>query len=142
MAADLNEAVSVLVHAVTTAVEKELAPHGVTLIEYGVLRRCAREECTATQLAELLPVDGSRVSRIVTRLADEGLLRRRRLRSDRRVVMLRPSDDGLALTARIGEALGRYNATVTRGVGEDDMRVFLDVISRIVANHAALESPG
>lgn len=136
--ADLNDAVAALVNAVRTAAKSVLDRHGLTLVEFSLLRYCSVEQRTATELAQLLPIDGSRVSRVVAGLADRGLLRRRRLRSDRRIVMLTPSDEGLEVVSGIGEALRDLNITLTRGVSGDEMRVFLEVASRIVANHAEL----
>ena len=52
--------------------------------------------------------------------------------------MLTPSDEGLEVVSGIGEALRDLNITLTRGVSGDEMRVFLKVASRIVANHAEL----
>ena len=86
----------------------------------------------------MLPVDGSRVSRLVTGLVDKGLVRRRRLRSDRRVVMLRLSDEGRELTLRIMERMQGYDAMLTEGIGEEEMRVFISVSARIIANHDAM----
>ncbi|MYK88403.1 MAG: MarR family transcriptional regulator [Acidobacteria bacterium] len=133
---DLNEAVAALVSAVRTAAQGVLDRHGLSLVEFSLLRYCSVEQRTATELAQLLPIDGSRVSRVVAGLADRGLLRRRRLRSDRRIVMLTPSDEGLEAVAGIGGALRDLNVALTRGVSSDEMRVFLSVASRIVANHA------
>ena len=59
----------------------------------------------------MLPVDASRVSRIVTAVVDRGLLVRRRLPEDRRVVMLHLSEEGRDLTLR---ALGSMDAFVAR----------------------------
>ena len=129
-----------LANAVERGLAKELAPYQLTPMEFNLLRFCLieqGEEITATQLAQMLPVDASRVSRIVTAVVDRGLVVRRRLPEDRRVVMLRLSDEGRDLTVR---ALGSMDAFVARlmiGVSEDDIQVFVSVFDRMVANHAA-----
>lgn len=140
--ADLEECVAGLVNAVDKGMATEVAPYGLTPLEYSLLRHCLEEECTATHLAQVLPVDGSRVSRLVTGLVDKGLVRRRRLRSDRRVVMLRLSDEGRELTLRIMERMRGYDAMLTEGIDDEDLRVFASVSSRIVANHAAMQRSG
>ena len=61
--ADLNDAVAALVNAVRTAAKSVLDRHGLTLVEFSLLRYCSVEQRTATELAQLLPIDGSRVSR-------------------------------------------------------------------------------
>ena len=93
----------------------------------------------ATQLAVQLPVDASRISRLVTVLADRGLLRRRRLRSDRRIVMLRLSPDGQAVTSELTERMQSYYAKLTEGLNEREMRTFAATALRIVANYEAMQ---
>lgn len=140
--ADLEECVAGLVNAVDKGMAREVAPYGLTPLEYSLLRHCLEEECTATHLAQVLPVDGSRVSRLVTGLVDKGLVRRRRLRSDRRVVMLRLSDEGRELTLQIMQRMQGYDAMLTEGIDEAEMRVFVSVSARIIANHAAMQQSG
>ncbi len=140
---DLVSCVSGLVLAVDGGMATELAPDRLTPMEFRLLRHCREErECTATHLAQALPVDGSRISRIVTGLVDRGLLRRRRLRNDRRIVMLRLSEEGAELTGRVIERVERYDARLLAGLGAEEMRVFTDVTARIVANHAASREAG
>lgn len=132
-----------LVNAVEKGLAEEVAPHGLALQEFNLLRACYElaRECTATELGRLLPVDPARISRIVNTLVDNGLLRRRRTREDRRVVMLRLSEEGRELTSRILRDILRYDARLTQGVGADEMQVFLSVTAKIIANHAAMQQP-
>ena len=92
---DLRESVDGLLTAFYRGTAKETARYNLTTPEFNLLNACLRreEECTATELARVLPVDASRISRIVTILVDRGLLRRRRLPEDRRVVMLSLSEE-------------------------------------------------
>ena len=140
--ADLEECVAGLVNAVDKGMANEVAPYGLTSMEFSLLRHCLEEECTATHLARVLPVDGSRVSRLVTGLVEKGLLRRRRLRSDRRIVMQRLSEEGRELTSHIVEKMKLYDAMLTEGVDEEELRVFVSVSARIIANHAAMQESG
>ena len=140
--ADLEVCLTGLVNAVDKGAIRELAPHGLIPVEFSLLRHCHEQEhYTATELAQVLPVDGSRVSRIVTGLVERGLLRRRRRRSDRRVVMLSLSDEGRELLARVVEAMSRYDAMLAEGVTDEEMRVFISVSRRIIGNHAGMHGP-
>ncbi len=128
-----------LANAVERGLAKELAPYHLTPMEFNLLRFCLieqSEEITATQLAQMLPVDASRVSRIVTAVVDRGLLVRRRLPEDRRVVMLHLSSDGRDLTVRALAAMDAFVARLMEGIDEDDIQVFVSVFSKMVANHA------
>ena len=131
-----------LFNALDKAVTQEVSPHGITGMEYSLLWYCLKGERTATQLAQVLPVDGSRISRLVTGLVDRGFLARRRLRSDRRIVMLSLTEDGLELTTLISQNMQRHYATFTEGIAEDDMRVFAAVTSRIIANCKVAQMTG
>ena len=139
--ANLGVFIEDLFNALDKAMAREVAPHGITGLEYSLLWHCLEGERTATQLAQVLPVDGSRISRVVTGLVDRGFLRRRRLRSDRRIVMLRLTEEGMELTSGISENMKSHYAMLTEGIGDEEMRVFASVTSRIVANHAAMEWP-
>lgn len=137
---DLEMYVSRLAYAIDRGMASEVAPYDLSPLDASLLGICFEkgEECTATQLAELVPVDPARISRVVTKLVDMGLLRRRRLRSDRRVVMLRLTDKGDELTSEVLQHTEQYNARLTKGISQRDMRIFKSVASRIVANHAAM----
>ena len=138
---NLGTFIADLFNALDKAMAREVTPHGITGLEYSLLWHCLEGERTATQLAQVLPVDGSRISRVVTVLVDKGFLRRRRLRTDRRIVMLRLTEEGMELTSGIAQNMQRYYAMLTEDIGEEEMRVFASVASRIIANHAAMQWP-
>ncbi len=138
---DLGKSVSSLMNVIAKGMEEELDPYGLSPLEFNLLRTCIeRGECTATELAEELPVDASRISRIVTILVDKGLLVRRRLRSDRRIVMLSLSDEGNEQIATLVDQMRAYEAQLLQNVSERDVRVFATTVSKILANHESLKS--
>ncbi len=122
------------------AIRQKVVLYDLTAIEYNLLWHCLKEEQTATELAQILPVDGSRISRMVTRLVDRGLLRRRRSRDDRRIVMLSLTEEGSEFTSRILQNMRCQYATFTKGISEEEMLTFESVISKIIANYASMES--
>ena len=119
----------------------QVASYSLTPMEFDLLRVCYSldRECTATELVRFLPVDPARISRLVNELVDKGLLRRRRTREDRRIIMLRLSDDGRALIADIMADITQYNARLIEAIGADEMQVFLRVTSHIIANLETVE---
>ena len=136
---NLGVCVAGLVNAVDKGMAEETTPYDLSPLEFNLLRICMeRGEHTATQLAEVLPVDASRISRVVTRLVNMGLLRRRRLRNDRRIVMLRLTERGNELTAQIDQRVQIYDAKLIEGVSEEEIRIFVSTTSKIMANYAAL----
>ena len=132
---DLGDEILVLVHVVIKGMEEELSLFGMTLSEFGVLKMLASAESrTATEMARVLPLDASRISRIVTRLNDMGLVRRRRLRDDRRVVHLELTEEGRRISNRMVESVNARNAQLREGVPEGDMLNFISTIHKLVAN--------
>ena len=137
--ADLGECVAVLVNAVTTGRADLVAPHDLIPMEFALLRLfLRREEWTTTQLAQVLPVKPSRISRVVTKLVDRGLMSRRRPPKDRRVVLLTLTEEGEALTREINERVQAHDARLSEGVTEQELAALAATTSKIVANHAAL----
>ncbi len=136
---DLGRYVSSLANAVYKGIGAEVARYDLSPLDIQLLMICMEmNECAATQLAQLLPVDASRISRLVTGLADRGLLRRRRLRRDRRIVMLRLSPRGQELTVQVTEHMQSYYARLTQGLNEREMRAFATTAMKISANYAAM----
>ncbi|MCY3747743.1 MAG: MarR family transcriptional regulator [Chloroflexi bacterium] len=138
-AAALERCVADLVNAVDKGVADEVSPYALIPSEFNLLRVCANGPCAATQLAGVLPVDASRISRMVTRLVNMGLVRRQRLRSDRRVVLLHLTDKGQELTSRVNQRVQSHVSGLLNGVSDREMRVFESVTSKIVANYATLK---
>ena len=137
---DLGECVGDLVNTVGKGMEAEVAPHGLTSLQFALLRVFLQEEeWTATQLAQVLPVHVSRISRVVNKLVDRGLMSRRRPRSDRRIVLLSLTDEGTALTSELDRRVRAFDARLAEGVSEDEMTALASATSKIVANYSALK---
>ncbi|MDE0231448.1 MAG: MarR family transcriptional regulator [bacterium] len=140
-AVDLVECAENLLKSVLGGLAEEVDPYGLNAIEYSLLKACMRwGECTATDLAEVLPVDASRISRLVTGLVNKDLLIRRRLPDDRRMVMLRLSQKGIELTAMLNQRIDAHNSRLMENITGDELSVLESVTGRIIANHIALRS--
>ena len=137
---DLGRSVEGLLNALTKGVVREVAPYGLSPTEYNQLRQCMqRGNCTATDLAEVLPIDASRISRIVSRLVDMDLLVRRRLRNDRRIVMLQLSREGQELTSTVYRRIREHEARLTEGISDEEISALASITAKFLANHEALE---
>ena len=130
----LSAYIADLSNTLDKAITQEVVHCGITGLEYRILWYCLGEERTATWLSQILLVDGFRITRVVTGLVDGGLLGRRRLRADRRIVMLRLTEEGLELTTQIFQNMQRRYAMFTTGIGEEEIRTFASVASMIIAN--------
>ena len=118
-----------------------MKPYDLRPIEFNLLRYCNEiEDCNATELAEILPVDASRISRIVTRLVDRGLLIRHRQPDDRRIVKLQVSNEGKVLVSLLLQRMNTYVSRIAENVGDEEMRVFESVTAKMIVNHRDLRS--
>ena len=141
--ADLGSCVAGLVNALAQGTVGLMAPHGLIPMEFALLRLFfVKEEWTTTELAQALPVKAPRISRVVSKLVDMGLVSRRRPSSDRRVVFLTLTDEGRTLTLDVQRTVHDYEAVISQGVSEAEMAVFAAVTARIMGNYAARRSPG
>ncbi len=77
------------------------------------------------------------MSRLVAKLVDDRLLRRRRLRNDRRVVVLSLTNQGRDLTNEIDKRMKAFEEDLTEGVTDDELAAFFRVTQRILLNEAA-----
>ena len=134
--------VSNLAYAVDRGIAREMAPYDLAPLDVHLLTICRdMEECTATQLAQMLPVDAARISRLVNGLVEKGLLIRRRPRTDRRVVLLRLSEDGERLAAEVAQQLAECYAGLTAGLDQSEIDAFATAAMRIITNHRAMTPP-
>ena len=122
---------------------EEVDPYGPSAVEFSLLKSCmGKGESTATELAEVLPVDASRVSRLVTSLVGKDLLVRRRLPEDRRVVMLSLSEMGKELVSTLNGYIQTRIAELVEGIADEDVSMFESVTRRILANHDSMKASG
>ena len=136
----IGQHANALVNAVAGGVDREAAACDLTPTEFATVRLFLTDlEWTVTELAQMLSVDASSMSRVVSKLVDRGLLRRRRPREDRRLVFLKLTEEGVALGLELHERAHSYEEKLTRGISPEDLEVFLATIRRIVENHAAWE---
>ena len=129
-----------LVNSVARGMAEIVGPHGLTHIDFALLRLFLEiEEWTTTQLARKLPIALPGISRSVTKLVDMGLIQRRRLLSDRRVVILTLTEEGRSLTQDLHQRVRAFDVSLCEEVGEEEMAVFASVTSRVMANYEKLQ---
>ncbi len=128
-----------LMRAVVRGAERQLAPYGLIRMEFVLLKAfLSQDEWTVTKLTDVLSVDAPRVSRLISRLVDRGLLRRRRSTSDRRVVQLRLTPKGRELVETTSVVVQQFEADLLQGVSARDLQAVRRVTSTVLENHATL----
>ena len=82
------------------ALQQSLKPYGITLTQYNalrILRGAMPEGLTCSELGDRLVTGDPDITRLLDRMARQGLVRRRRSDKDRRVVLTEITCDGLTL---------------------------------------------
>ena len=124
-----------LVKVMYQGIEARLSPVGLAVGEFSVLAACySNESITISDLAEHVPLDVGRISRLVSSLEDRELIRKVRPKRDRRVVRVEMTDEGRALALKcMGQASEHY-ATVMSRVSEEELTDLIDFIETMIAN--------
>jgi len=114
------------------------ASHGLTLLQYNVLRILYVRDAEGTGLpigtvgAGLL-VHAPDVTRLVDRLEQGGLVERFRSLEDRRAVNVRLTDKGIALVERFHPTLVEHNRKMLSAIPDAELRHLAQNLSRALS---------
>ena len=115
-----------------------VAPHGITLQQYNVLRilRGAADEGVPTlQVLERMIEQAPGVTRLMDRLEAKDLIRRQRCPHDRRQHLCWIAPKGLALLERIDATTTRAHEESLKGLRQKDRAAFVRMLDAIRAAH-------
>lgn len=115
-----------------------VAPHGITLQQYNVLRilRGAGDEGIPTlDVSERMIEQAPGVTRLMDRLEAKGLIRRQRCPNDRRQHLCWIAPPGLALLDEIDAATSRAHEDSLKGLRQKDRAAFVRMLDAIRAAH-------
>ena len=133
----LDNCTAPLAEAVSAGIENEAVRNDLDSNELMALQLFGEsDEWTATQLVERLNLDPPSVSRLVARLADKRLLRRRRSRTDRRVVYLSLASKGEQILAEIMEKIHAHELMLLDGVTKTELDGFYSTAHKILDNYS------
>ena len=122
--------------SVQTTARARIEPFGVSMEEFAMLNALrAGGPNSVTRLAHALNYEPGRVGRDAHRLTQEGLLRSRRPRSDRRIIELRLTPRGEEIAAEIGGLLDDAYAELLRGSSAEDVELLVEMMGRVRANY-------
>ena len=115
---------------------------GVTPSQWAILEAAfAGNANTLTALARIIPVDAAGISRQLDKLGDKGLIRRRRLKSDRRTVRIQLTEAGRDLVPRLAPLVLANNAKFLVGITTDEQAAFIDIIRRMLESACSTADP-
>ncbi len=131
-----------LASAIRKGLSEELEPFGVTPTQ-GVILEAAFDgnANTLTGLARVIPVDAAGISRQLDKLTDKGLVRRRRLRSDRRTVRIELTEAGRDLVPKLAPCVRANNTKILSGITKAEQAVFTGIIQKMLQNAGSVVKP-
>ena len=112
-----------------------LAPFDIPPVQTAILMYCSRNQTnTIERLVGAIHLDPASISRHVASLVGKGLIQRTRPYDDKRFVRLELTKEGRAFMPQLIESHQYLNALVNVGIGEQEKKVFLDVMRKIHGN--------
>lgn len=111
-----------------------IEPAGVTVQQYNVLRilRGAGAEGLPTlAIRDRMIEDAPGITRLVDRLLQAGLVERDRTQPDRRQVVCRITERGLALLASLDDAVHAADLEVLATLDEEEQRLLVSLLGRV-----------
>ena len=135
----MSETIGFLIHDTARLFRRELNESmrhsGVTALQWRLLAYLARNEGTnQVKLAEFLEVEPITLSRMIDRLADAGMLSRRRDPDDRRAWCLYLEAKSLPLIDELRAASAALTDTAQDGMSADERRQLADLVERMRQN--------
>lgn len=111
-----------------------LRPYGLSPTQYNVLRilrGAGPVGVTCSQAAERMLNRDPDITRLMDRLEQRSLVARERSTQDRRVVLVRISEEGLTLLKQIDEPLQGFHQEVTKGLAPERLQALIDTLELI-----------
>ncbi len=120
---------------IVEAIDQELAPLGISHAQWIVVMLLGDgAAATAAELCKILIYDPGAMTRLLDRLEKKGVLRRVRVKGDRRTVRLELTAGGKRLYPRIIDALVEVFNHLLRGFSKVEVRRLQDLLKRMIAN--------
>ena len=123
--------------ALLEALDRELAPHGLTGTQAVVIFQLVNGDAShAAEFCRALHYDPGAMTRLLDRLEKKDFVRRVRSAHNRRTVRIELTPAGRAAVPRIGAAaIGVFNRFL-RGFSKAEARLLLSFLKRLLANAA------
>jgi DNA-binding MarR family transcriptional regulator len=123
-----------LARDVTTQLDRRLAPLGITTQQAALLHNAASGGASPSQLMEAVGTDMAGMSKLLDRLEAKGLIERRPNPSDRRSVMIEPTERGLALVPELTPVFSQVARQLFDGFSDDEVGNLTSSLRRMGEN--------
>ncbi len=118
-----------------TTLDAELAPFGLTGMQFAILKHLSDGVAgTAADLCRLLHYDTGSMTRLLDRMEEKRLIRRRRSKDDRRVVSLRVTSAGRTVLPRLRDSAARAVQRMLTGFSAAEIKDLRNFLDRMIDN--------
>jgi len=129
----LRELIRVLVRNLGILEKSDASCCGVTISQCHAIVEIGRSgEVSLNELAELLALDKSTMSRTINNLVEDGLVIRELDPEDRRYVKIKLTDKGIKIFKNIEESMDRYYKAIFNSVPEEKKEQVLDSLKLLI----------
>jgi DNA-binding MarR family transcriptional regulator len=120
-----------------TALDRQLAPFGLTAQQAALLLHASRQQSSPSQLMAVLGTDTAGMTKLADRLEAKHLVERRPNPADRRSVIVALTEHGQALAPQLGPVFGRVTRQLFNGFSADEIGVLTAMMERMRGNLAS-----
>jgi len=118
-----------------TAIHKLIYGNDYTLQMHFLLELCDSENpIKITEISMGMNLDPSAASTLVNRMRKRGLLRRDQGKTDRRVVFITITEEGMKIKKHLRGKLELFNRIITKGISHADISTLQSIVFKISSN--------
>jgi DNA-binding MarR family transcriptional regulator len=140
---DLAEFLPYILNQAAEATSRSFQPvysekYGMTRTQWRVIANVGKfGAMTAKQICDVSHLEKTKVSRAILALEDNGLLMRKTSSKDRRAEVLTLTKKGANLFEKLGREAINYDATLRQQLGEEEARMFMQSLQKLIAVNTA-----
>lgn len=124
-------------HALSRTFHTHVKSKGIKVNEWRVLACLVdRPGLMLTELAELVLFEQSHLTKVIDRMAIQGLVERIKTKDDRRKVLIQITEKGRALVIPLIAAAKHHENNVARQIDQTDMRNLKQILRKLINDSA------
>ncbi len=115
--------------------DARLAPFGITTSQHIILSTLAQDDgLSLSEIGKRVYLDKPAITGLADRLEKDGMVRRKRIPSDRRVIKLWLTDKGRKLLNQFEEVVAQTDEDLMQVLSPDEIQMFRELLERIWRN--------
>ncbi|MEL7648931.1 MAG: MarR family transcriptional regulator [Sedimentibacter sp.] len=124
-----------VIKQITEAFGKRLENTEITRIQWIALYHLKSNKIMSQRdLSNLMYVKDSSAGRLIDRLERDGLIKRERNNSDRRIIYVELTEKGDQLITKLLPYGEKFNSDLVKGISEEDLIIYEKVLKKMLSN--------